>query len=779
MSFFSTPAYKPHIRQEGFHLPSPAPSSTTPPPNTSTNANSANGNAGGFDIFNISSHHLVPDVFRKFPSAASADNGGMDFDDELASLIGPPPQHQSNERSTQSPIPNPNGAHHAHSGSFDDGANGTYHHRPQTHNIFDISAPTSTQQQVPLASSASSTASAFSSHFSHLNDVPPSSFPHHFSRHTPSPINSSHQHQHSHSHSHAHSRSRSRSRPPSGGSSAAATGGGVGPARTTRSRRNNSVSSTSPPPHGRPQAIVIPGSRNSSSSAGGAMSPLAATGGGWFIPGHASASDYSLSESLHSHSHHHSHSQSLHHPAHNTHQGYTPFSLSPPNNVSSSSGNNVNGNSDPHSMHLPSVSALHPHSLPKTASVLSGGDPNHHHFSPSTSSSGLPGSYGLNGLSGLNGLGGLGNLNVNVNGGLGPGSPVSPTSAGLNSPLGLGATSLAGVNGANVTATAAMSAHEKQAALVNEKRRRRRESHNAVERRRRDNINEKIGELATLIPECMLDTGNNANGNNSMSPNGSSPLDDQMLPCSPLDMCAPSLNGSSSPVGSKERLAKKEEGGSDTSVGNGGSGGNGGAEGGGNGVMKANKGMILRKSVEYIRYLQQLVSVQGARNRELEAELKAYRAAAGVLSSPSDQSPSGDVEKKGSRESAGHDTVDAGQAHPVTSPSTSPRDVGSDGEMNGMVLHDESSKNGVIRNYSSFGAVFGLPSMPEGEGEEDEGIEGGSAVGNLVYPEMDGVEGGVKYKLAGGEGKQIERGRTRMKNGIGKIKEEHDMAMET
>jgi Helix-loop-helix DNA-binding domain len=53
-----------------------------------------------------------------------------------------------------------------------------------------------------------------------------------------------------------------------------------------------------------------------------------------------------------------------------------------------------------------------------------------------------------------------------------------------------------GVNGDPVT---------KQAILANEKRRRRRESHNAVERRRRDNINEKISELATLIPECMLD----------------------------------------------------------------------------------------------------------------------------------------------------------------------------------------------------------------------------------------------------------------------------------
>ena len=41
--------------------------------------------------------------------------------------------------------------------------------------------------------------------------------------------------------------------------------------------------------------------------------------------------------------------------------------------------------------------------------------------------------------------------------------------------------------------------------IANEKRRRRRESHNAVERRRRDNINEKISELATLIPECLID----------------------------------------------------------------------------------------------------------------------------------------------------------------------------------------------------------------------------------------------------------------------------------
>jgi len=40
-------------------------------------------------------------------------------------------------------------------------------------------------------------------------------------------------------------------------------------------------------------------------------------------------------------------------------------------------------------------------------------------------------------------------------------------------------------------------------------------------------------------------------------------------------------------------------------------------------VVKANKGMILRKSVEYIRYLQQLVMAQASRNRELEAQIGA------------------------------------------------------------------------------------------------------------------------------------------------------------
>src|ERR1700692_1629069 len=46
---------------------------------------------------------------------------------------------------------------------------------------------------------------------------------------------------------------------------------------------------------------------------------------------------------------------------------------------------------------------------------------------------------------------------------------------------------------------------------IMEKRRRRRESHNAVERRRRDNINDRIHELGTLLPDLENDGINKPN----------------------------------------------------------------------------------------------------------------------------------------------------------------------------------------------------------------------------------------------------------------------------
>ncbi|KAF9438223.1 hypothetical protein BGZ76_009150 [Entomortierella beljakovae] len=74
-----------------------------------------------------------------------------------------------------------------------------------------------------------------------------------------------------------------------------------------------------------------------------------------------------------------------------------------------------------------------------------------------------------------------------------------------------------------------------------------------VERRRRDNINEKIQELSTLLPDIYVDSAN-----------------------------------------------------------------------------KPNKGVILRKSVDYIRHLQQLVSSQATRNQELEAQLQAKNQSSGA-----------------------------------------------------------------------------------------------------------------------------------------------------
>ena len=184
-----------------------------------------------------------------------------------------------------------------------------------------------------------------------------------------------------------------------------------------------------------------------------------------------------------------------------------------------------------------------------------------------------------------------------------------------------------------------------------EKRRRRRESHNAVERRRRDNINERIAELATLIPESMLD------------PNGKLPSYPPFYRRHLYRFLAPitartgdeflfgitGISGLSNPLGSEGLAPTKteddEDSGECASVKK--AGGTNGTHTEG-GIVKANKGMILRKSVEYIkyaslhsrvtfsvgkltsaistlRYLQQLVSAQASRNRDLEQEVHAYQ----------------------------------------------------------------------------------------------------------------------------------------------------------
>jgi Helix-loop-helix DNA-binding domain len=104
---------------------------------------------------------------------------------------------------------------------------------------------------------------------------------------------------------------------------------------------------------------------------------------------------------------------------------------------------------------------------------------------------------------------------------------------------------------------------------LKEKRQKRRESHNAVERRRRDNINEKIQELAAIIPDEFMTPAGMMHGG------ASSPLS-----ASPATHHAP------------------------------------------DGTIKHNKGVILRKSVDYIRSLQDVVKESQRRARRLEEEVK-------------------------------------------------------------------------------------------------------------------------------------------------------------
>ncbi|KAF9527617.1 hypothetical protein CPB83DRAFT_836411 [Crepidotus variabilis] len=331
MSFYSSTAYKPQIRQEGF---------------TPMNSNGGGGGSpdGGpsADLFNINSHFLDGPVSRKQTTSSSSSN--MDFTDELASFIG-----------TAATEKNGHGHHHQQHQQHLQQHN-PYAQDDRPYNIFDTSAPpgasaalnggaagTNGNQPGAHPSSVSSTTSGFSVHSEyHPHQHPPPPFnstlpalnssmryephpdPPYNPRHTPSPIHSQagvhspilpppppphvanaaahHHHQqhqqhhpHTHTQNHINSRSRSRSRPPTSSSSneggSAANGvtvnpagvtvnsaaGGIGPARTTRTRRNNSVSSTSPPPYGRPHAIVIPGSRGAGSG-----------NGNWFVSSQSS-----------------------------------------------------------------------------------------------------------------------------------------------------------------------------------------------------------------------------------------------------------------------------------------------------------------------------------------------------------------------------------------------------------------------------------------------------------------------------------------------------------
>ncbi|KAK9433673.1 helix-loop-helix DNA-binding domain-containing protein [Lipomyces doorenjongii] len=144
---------------------------------------------------------------------------------------------------------------------------------------------------------------------------------------------------------------------------------------------------------------------------------------------------------------------------------------------------------------------------------------------------------------------------------------------------------------------------DKQQLLMMEKRRRRRESHNAVERRRRDNINEKIQELASLIPEHLLaGTGFSSGGSGGAGVNSGSVGTEVSTP-----------GGTAGTPSAVSASATGKDG-------------------------KPNKGIILRKSVDYIRQLQTILEEQRRRNEELERKVQKLEEQHGIVSEPSNLS---------------------------------------------------------------------------------------------------------------------------------------------
>ncbi|KAF9486160.1 HLH-domain-containing protein [Pholiota conissans] len=342
------------------------------------------------------------------------------------------------------------------------------------------------------------------------------------------------------------------------------------------------------------------------------------------------------------------------------------------------------------------------------------------------------------------------------NGAFGPGSPVVPSSTvpGANVTVPSNAAS-GGAAAAGTGAAATGGTSDKQSLLANEKRRRRRESHNAVERRRRDNINEKISELATLIPECMLDGGaSTSSGSAAVAANGGANGGGSGSPASPglLDGAEPLLPIPLGEKGGKDGVAKDE----------------GGEE---SGVVKANKGMILRKSVEYIRYLQQLVTAQGARNRELEQELKAYRGS--VSSGASDSGEPNGKPKSGARDMSA-DSADGDHlgSHHHTNHSLSLHGAN---DADAMMLHDgagDANGAGGAMDFAMGGYVNGvgmLPSMPEDDDELELELAGAAPEQHHHQGEDGGAGMDVDSGVGVGKGEvSLERGRTRgVRRGVG------------
>ncbi|TNY17119.1 helix-loop-helix DNA-binding domain-containing protein [Rhodotorula diobovata] len=297
---------------------------------------------------------------------------------------------------------------------------------------------------------------------------------------------------------------------------------------------------------------------------------------------------------------------------------------------------------------------------------------------------------------------------------------------------------------------------------LSEKRRKRRESHNAVERRRRDNINDRIAELSLLVPETFLAPGSPPGDVACMLPpvdeGPASPAIGALSLRSPGPSSAAVLGGSpSSAPGagfaargaaqqaeklSAQQLAAKE---------------------------KPNKGVVLAKSVEYIKYLQHMVELSQQHAVELQrqnAVLRDALAAASSSNSNGAQHPrqQHDQHQRGAANPPSFPTSTAASSFTATTNASSPASprgaaAGRVSALDALGLGLESPSAGgdpAAASFFDFGpsppdrdnAAAGPPVDDGGEdegGAEDDGGRGGGRTGRAGErawsPMLEGIDG--------------------------------------
>ncbi|GAA5940487.1 hypothetical protein JCM3775_004810 [Rhodotorula graminis] len=285
-----------------------------------------------------------------------------------------------------------------------------------------------------------------------------------------------------------------------------------------------------------------------------------------------------------------------------------------------------------------------------------------------------------------------------------------------------------------------------------EKRRKRRESHNAVERRRRDNINDRIAELSLLVPETFLVPGSpppdgSASGASVLPPveeGPASPAIGALSLMSPGPSSAAVLSGSpaSAPGAgfatrasaqqqqqsaaaeklSAQQLAAKE---------------------------KPNKGVVLAKSVKYIKYLQQMVELSQQHAVELQRQNAALRDA---LASSSAQNPHAlDVHHPASSSFPKSTAASSSYSAQATNPSGSPASP-----------NTHAHANGAATSATALGLALESPDSNGGGG-----VASGSFFdfGQASEHGQGGDE--LKHESADGAGEREEEDRCRSAGGGG------------